>query len=97
MPDVFEGLRTRKKLRNLIEVQARLAYQGSKLKPNRAWFFVSEFIRLQHLKEIGYAADFSQIDDFTMNCFVLISETFAKCREKDREKQRAQQKAKRRK
>lgn len=73
-----------------------MAYQGSKLKPNRAWFFVSEYIRLQHLKEIGYAADFAEIDDFTMNCFVLISETFAKCREKEREKQKALKKHQRR-
>lgn len=73
-----------------------MAYQGSKLKPNRAWFFVSEYLRLTHLKEIGYTADFGQVDDFTMNCFVLISETLNKCREKEREKQRAIQKQKRR-
>lgn len=67
------------------------------MKPNRAWFFVSEFLRLQHLKEIGYVTDFSQVDDFTMNCFVIISETFAKCREKEKEKQKAQAKMRRRK
>lgn len=69
-----------------------MAYQGSKLKPNRAWFFVSEYMRLQHLKEIGYAADFEQIDDFTMNCFVLISQVFGKCRVKEKEKEKARRK-----
>jgi len=43
---------------------------------------------MQHLKEIGYAADMGELDDLTMNCFLIISDTFGKCREDEIKKQK---------
>jgi hypothetical protein len=40
------------------------------------------------LKEIGYAASFEELDDFTVNCFLVVSETFAKCRSDEMKKEK---------
>lgn len=93
MHHVPERVRTRKKLRGLIETQARQSYHGRKYS-NRAWFIVSEYVRLMHLKEIGVKANFEEIDDFTMNCFMLVGRVFQKCREDKQKQEDAKRKAK---
>lgn len=47
-----------------------------------------------NLKEIGYHGNFEDIDDFTMNCYQIIAQTFGACREAERKKQELAQKAK---
>lgn len=47
-----------------------------------------------HLKEIGVKASFEEIDDFTMNCFMLVGRVFQKCREDKQKQEDAKRKAK---
>jgi len=49
-----------------------------------------------HLKEIGVKADFDEVDDFTMNCFMIIARVFSKCREDKMKQEQAKQAASRR-
>lgn len=41
------------------------------------------------MKEIGYRADFENLDDFTLNCFLIISRVFAKCRDEKMKQEQA--------
>lgn len=44
-----------------------------------------------HLKEIGYQANFADMDDFTMNCFLVVASTMSKCRDEAAKKAQAKQ------
>lgn len=49
-----------------------------------------------HLKEIGHQADFSTMDEFTMSCFMVVAETFHKCRQDEMKKREKEAELKRR-